>query len=165
MAVSDAAFRDVMSHWATGVTVVTTCHDGELHGMTVNSFSSLTVEPPLVLFCADRSAHTYGLVEASGVFAVNVLSAGQEELSNLFAGRYPERDADRFAGVAYRQAATGAPILRGSLGYLDCRVVARYPHGTHTIFVGAVAAAELLDAETAPLLYYHRRYRQFRDQR
>ena len=68
-----------MSHWATGVTVVTTCHDGEIHGMTVNSFSSLTVEPPLVLFCADRSAHTYGLVEASGVFAVNVLRAGQEE--------------------------------------------------------------------------------------
>ena len=129
MAVSGDAFRDVMSRWATGVTVVTTCHDDELHGMTVNSFSSLTVEPPLVLFCADQSAHTYGLVEASGVFAVNVLSAGQEELSNLFAGRYPERDADRFAGVAYRQAVTGAPILEGSLGYLDCRVVARYPQG------------------------------------
>ena len=79
MAVSGDAFRDVLSHWATGVTVVTTCHDGEIHGMTVNSFSSLTVEPPLVLFCADHSAHTYGLVEASGVFAVNVLSADQEE--------------------------------------------------------------------------------------
>ena len=165
MAVSGGAFRDVMSHWATGVTVVTTCHDGEIHGMTVNSFSSLTAEPPLVLFCADRSAHTYGLVEASGVFAVNVLSASQEELSNLFAGRYPERDADRFADVAYRQAATGAPILQGSLGYLDCRVVARYPQGTHTIFVGAVAAAELLQPEVPPLLYYHRRYRQFRDHR
>ena len=154
-----------MSHWATGVTVVTTCHDGEIHGMTVNSFSSLTAEPPLVLFCADRSAHTYGLVEASGVFAVNVLSASQEEHSNLFAGRYPERDADRFADVAYRQAATGAPILQGSLGYLDCRVVARYPQGTHTIFVGAVEAAELLQPEAHPLLYYHRRYRQFRDHR
>ena len=165
MAVSGEAFRDVMGRWATGVTVVTTCHDGEIHGMTVNSFSSLTVEPPLVLFCADRSAHTYGLVEASGVFAVNVLSAGQEELSNLFAGRYPERDADRFAGVAYRQAATRSPILQGSLGYLDCRVVARYPQGTHTIFVGAVAAAELLQPEAHPLLYYHRRYRQFRDHR
>ena len=165
MAVSGDAFRDVLSHWATGVTVVTTCHDGEIHGMTVNSFSSLTLEPPLVLFCADRSAHTYGLVEASGVFAVNVLSAGQEELSNLFAGRYPERDADRFAGVAYRQAVTRAPILQGSLGYLDCRVVARYPQGTHTIFVGAVAAAELLLPDVPPLLYYHRRYRQFRDHR
>ena len=165
MAVSGDAFRDVLSHWATGVTVVTTCHDGEIHGMTVNSFSSLTLEPPLVLFCADRSAHTYGLVEASGVFAVNVLSAGQEELSNLFAGRYPERDADRFAGVAYRQTVTGAPILQGSLGYLDCRVVARYPQGTHTIFVGAVAAAELLLPDVPPLLYYHRRYRQFRDHR
>ncbi len=165
MAVSGDAFRDVMSHWATGVTVVTTCHEGEIHGMTVNSFSSLTVEPPLVLFCADHSAHTYGLVEASGVFAVNVLSADQEELSNLFAGRYPERDADRFAGVAYRQGVTGAPILEDSLGYLDCRVVARYPQGTHTIFVGAVAAAELLQPEVPPLLYYHRRYRQFLDHR
>lgn len=163
MGVSGDAFRDVMSRWATGVTVVTSRHGEEIHGMTVNSFSSLTLEPPLVLFCADQSAHTYELVAAGGIFAVNMLHEGQDELSNVFAGRYPERDEDRFAGVSYRQAVTGAPILQESLAYLDCRVVASHPQGTHTIFVGAVEAAELLQPDARPLLYFHRRYRQFRD--
>ncbi len=161
MTVSSEVFREVMSRWASGVAVVTTRHGDEVHGMTVNSFTSLAADPPLVLICADRTTHTCELINAGGVFAVNTLREGQDELSNVFAGRYPERDADRFAGVASHTDATGAPILDDSLSYLDCRVVGAHEHATHTIFVGQVQAAGVVHPDAPPLLYYQRRYRQF----
>ena len=161
MRVSGDDFRDVLSCWSTGVTVVTSREGDEIHGMTVNSFSSLTGEPPLVLFCGDQSAHTHELVTKSGVFAVNILSEDQEEISNVFAGRNQEAEPDRFDGLSYREALTGAPIIDESLAYLDCRVIASHPQGTHTIFVGAVLVAKVLRPSGQPLLYFDRHYRQF----
>ena len=167
MTVSIDAFRAVMSRWVTGITVITS-RDGErTHGMVASSFCSVSADPPTVLFCADHRTRTYPLVQASGVFAVNVLSAAQEDTFRVFAGWKEEHAEDKFAGEPTVGAVSGAPILARSLAWLDCRVVASYPGGnTHTIFVGEVLGAGLGDGEGeregdegAPLVYSQRQVR------
>lgn len=165
MSVPIDTFRAVMSHWATGITVITARHGEATHGMVANSFCSVSADPPTVLFCADHRTRTFPLVQQSGAFAVNILAAAQEPTFRVFAGWKEERAEDKFAGEETTTAATGAPILRQSMGWLDCRVVASYPGGnTHTIFVGEVAEAgvgEAAEGEHPPLVYYHRRVRRF----
>jgi flavin reductase (DIM6/NTAB) family NADH-FMN oxidoreductase RutF len=158
MAVTGDEFRAALAHWASGVAIVTSAHGDRIHGMTVSAFSSVSLDPPLVLVCADKTSHTLGVIEAGGVFAANILSAGQQGLSNRFASK---RDEDRrFEGLAWRRGVTGAPILPGALAVLDCRVVACHDAGDHVIYVGRVEGAEVMDGE--PLLYYGGGYRGMR---
>jgi flavin reductase (DIM6/NTAB) family NADH-FMN oxidoreductase RutF len=163
MAVTIDAFRAVMSRWTTGITVITARYAERSHGMVASSFCSVSTDPATVLFCADHRTRTFPLVKASGAFAVNILSEAQEETFRVFAGWQGGQEADKFAGVETFTAVTGAPILKRSLGWLDCRVVDAFPGGrTHTIFVGEVLEAATGDGEhEAPLVYYHRKVRRF----
>ena len=156
----EALFRQVMSHFASGVTVVTTRLGDTLRGLTVNAFCSLSLEPMLVLVCIDQVAQSRHLISGSGIFAVNILSWRQQFLADRFAGRALPVD-DAFSDVPYNTAATGAPIVDGSLAWLDCRVVQSLPAGDHVIFVGEVEAAGL-DESQEPLLYYQSRFSRLR---
>jgi flavin reductase (DIM6/NTAB) family NADH-FMN oxidoreductase RutF len=155
MAIDIATFRAVMSRFATGVTVVTTCVGAERLGITVNAFCSVSLDPPLVLICVEHGSQVHDALIASGVFAVNFLSKEQENLSVCFAGHSEERFTN-FCGVTSHTIATGAPIFDDSLGFVDCRIVATYPGGDHTIILGQVEAQEAYDGE--PLLYYRSQY-------
>ncbi len=149
--------RNAMRQWATGVTVVSASAQGRRHGMTVSSFTSLSLEPPLVLVALYQESRTHALVQAAGSFGVTILARAQREISDRFAGRTPD-DADRFAGLETGTLQTGAPLLKGGLAWFDCRVEQAVPTGTHTLFVGRVVAARSFRAGE-PLLYYDRAYR------
>jgi len=156
MAIEAAEFRKVLGQFATGVTVVTTVHEGVAQGMTVSSFTAVSLEPPLVLFCADKRARTGVAVGAAGVFTVSVLRESQRRLSDLFAGA--GTDAEREAELARgRRAATGCPILEGALGHVDCKVLQAHDAGDHQIYVGEVVDARVGEVG-APLLYYRGTY-------
>ncbi len=139
MAIEIEFFRQVMGRFATGVTVVTTRSRERLAGLTVNAFCSVSLNPPLILICVDLTCTTYPVIHESGVFAVNVLTDKQEELSRCFASASAERYED-FCHASYHVAATGAPIIDDTLAFLDARVVAEYPGGDHVIFLGQVVA-------------------------
>lgn len=158
MAIDPEILRTVMRHWTTGVTVLTARDGAQAHGMTVNSFTSVSLDPPLVLVSLERNTRTHAFVERSQAFAVSILGAHQAALSDHFAGRHTET-ADRLAGLPVDTALTGAPILRDNIGYLDCRVVAAHPAGTHTLFIAEVVAAQSISDEASPLVYFNRDYR------
>lgn len=160
MAIDAARFRAVCGRFATGVTVVTATVDGTAYGMTANAFSSVSLDPPLVLICVDRRAAFHDRVAGAGAFCVNLLAARQREISDRFAGRQPGV-TDRFAGLTWRAGVTGAPILDGGLGYLDCRLWATYDGGDHSIYVAEVLDAAIADGPDAdaPLLFFASRYR------
>ena len=151
-------YRRTLGTFATGVTVVTFSHEGTDHGITVNSFASLSLDPPLVLWNCDVSASSHDLLPEAGHYAVNVLSVEQEWLSNRFAGEHKEMD-DPFHDVDVTRAETGAPILDGSLSYVDCTVEETYDGGDHTILVGRVEDLGVLDADAEPLVFYEGQYR------
>ncbi len=155
MAVDPRQFRSVMGRFATGVTVVTTCQGGERLGITVNAFCSVSLDPPLVLVCIERTSRVQDVQLQSGVFADNFLSKQQDRLSTCFAGNSERRYRD-FCGATSHSAATGAPILDGCIGYVDCRIVESYSGGDLSIVVGWVEA--LGQSEGEPLLYYRSRY-------
>ena len=148
-------FRGVLASWASGVSVVTSCVDDRVHGMTVSAFCSVSLDPPLVLICADKASNTLGLIDTSRVFCVNLLATGQDALSNLFASKKDEER--RFEGLSCSTGATGCPHIPGALATLDCRVVNAVDAGDHVIYVGQVEAAHTTDA--TPLLYFRGRYR------
>lgn len=154
MAVSVEAFKAAMSAWATGVTVVTSRHGDRIHGMTVSDFCGVSLDPPLVLVCADKSSNTLELIEKARLFAVNVLAADQDALSDRFASRKDEHR--RFEGLDWRELETGAPILPGAVASFDCRLEAAHDAGDHVIYVGRVAEVAVRDA--APLVYFGGRY-------
>lgn len=155
MPIDDAQFKLAMSHFASGVTVVTTEHDGTLYGMTVASFASLSLRPPLVLVCIEKNVKSHDAIAAAGKFGVNILSSLQAEVSGRFASKQVE---DRFAGVAHRAGAgLGVPLLDGAICSLECRVYAQLPGGDHSIFVGEVSSMQTGDGE--PLVYYRSGYR------
>ena len=157
MTTDPESLRTILRQWASGVTVVTSADGDELHGMTVSSFASASLEPPLVLICLERSTRTHELVSRTGVFAISILSTDQQDISDLFAGRIPD-EGDRLANVPYRLAPTGSPVIEGCLGFLDCTLVAHHEAGTHSVFVGEVEAGELLE-QGQPLIYFDRDYR------
>ena len=169
MPVDPEMLRAVMRHWPTGVAILTSRHGAQSHGMTVNSFTSISLEPPLVLACVERSVRTHGLIEQSGVMAISFLRDGQDWISDRFAGRDTEKK-DRFEGLRTYTAVTGAPILADNLGHLDCVVIGAHAAGDHTIFVAEVVSAAVGSAwATAggdghehgglgPLLYFDRGY-------
>jgi len=161
MTVEAEVLRKTMRNWATGVTVVSSNHGGEQHGMTVNSFTSLALSPPLVMVSLEKGTRTHGLVQQERAFAVTILASDQREISDRFAGRESEQ-SDRFARLESFTLTSGCPLLVGGLAFFDCRVAATYSAGTHTIFIGEVLAAESNpDAKSLkPLLYYDQDYRQ-----
>ena len=139
MTIEKDFFRQVMGQFTTGVTVVTTrSHEG-LAGLTVNSFTSVSLDPPLVLICVDLYSTALPFFRASGNFAVNVLTSEQEALSRCFATISAER-YEHFCYASYHNASTGSPILDGALAFIDSRIVAEYPGGDHVIFVAHVVA-------------------------
>lgn len=158
---SPEAVRAVLAHRAAGVAVVTARLDDELHGLTVSAWCSVSLTPPLVLACVEQVTSTHALIAASGAFAVTMLARAQEFLADRFAGRAIPV-GPTFAGVPYRTAVTGAPLLEGGIGWLDCRVAAMYPAGTHSIVLGeVVACGQAAAAGTmAPLLSLRRAYTQ-----
>lgn len=143
-------FRAVAGRFATGVTVVTSLDEvGDPHGLTANSFTSVSLDPPLVLVCVDRSSHSHDRILGSGFFAVNVLAAEDDGLAERF-WRW-DRDR-RFEGLAWRTEETGAPVLDAALAWLDCRVVDRHGAGDHTIIIGRVEGCDQREGE--PLLFW-----------
>lgn len=156
MTLDPEQLRHAMRAWTTGVTVVTAAHAGQRYGMTVNSFTSISLEPPLISVALRKLTHTHELVEKSGEFAVTILSVGQSQLSDRFAGRHPEVK-DRFEGVETETLAITAPLLTGGLAYFNCRVVNAVPVGENTLFVAEVIAARG-EGEGDPLAYHNRNY-------
>lgn len=139
MALDIAFFRRVMGQFTTGVTIVTTRSQEGIAGLTVNSFTSVSLNPMLVLVCVDQRSQSLPFFRAGGVFAVNILSAEQEALSNCFSSSSEER-YNYFCHARHHVAATGAPILEDTLGFVDARISAEYPGGDHVMFLGQVEA-------------------------
>ena len=158
MALSAAELRTVFGQFATGITVVTTRHEGVPQGMTANSFTSVSLDPPLVLFCADKRARSGMVVGVAGCFAINVLAEHQRHLSDLFAGKGTDDERSALLVEIGQTAVTGAPVLPGSLGWLDCRLERAIDAGDHVLFLGEVVAAAAGDP-ASPLLYFRSRYR------
>lgn len=156
MTLDSEQLRRAMRAWTTGVTVVTAKHNDQQYGMTVNSFTSISLEPPLVSVALRQLTHTHELVEKSGEFAVTILSADQRELSDRFAGKLQEIK-DRFAGVATETLVFDIPLLKGGIAYFNCRVVNSMLVGENTLFVAEVIAVRG-DGEGDPLVYHNRVY-------
>jgi len=150
MPVDDALFKAALSHFASGVTVVTTELDGAPYGMTVASFASLSLRPPLVLICIEKSVKTHDAIAASKKFGVSILDRSQQDIS----GRFASKSDDKFSGVDVVQRSV--PLIGGALTTIECNVTEQLPGGDHTIFVGEVVAVET--REGAPLVYYRGAY-------
>lgn len=157
MAVTAMEFRRALGNFATGVCVVT-CRIGErTHGITVNTLTSVSLDPPLVLICVDQKAIAHTLIPEAEYFAVNVLSERQRELSDYFAYRLALDPVHELKDVPHHAGTTGAPLVDGALTHLECRLAARYPGGDHTIFLAEVLRVEVI-AEDAPLLFHRGKY-------
>ncbi|MEJ5369075.1 MAG: flavin reductase family protein [Bryobacteraceae bacterium] len=152
--VSEAEFRRACGAFATGVAVATvTGRDGKPHGLTVNSFTSVSLDPPLVLVCIGHKAATHGPFSTALAFAVNILDESQRELSERFASSHPRR----FEGVAWKTGEAGAPVLEEALAVLECEAWRKMDAGDHTIVVGLVKRTRARDGR--PLLYFGGKYR------
>jgi len=149
--------RRAMRHWVTGVSVVTSRLGEMAHGMTVNSFVSISLDPPVVAVTMKMTARTHQLVNESGIFAVTVLSLAQLPLAELFAGRSDEH-GDRFTGLETFILVTGAPLLAGGIAFLDCRVIYRHPLERSTLFLGEVLAVQSVAEDVSPLVYHNRKF-------
>jgi flavin reductase (DIM6/NTAB) family NADH-FMN oxidoreductase RutF len=151
MSVDGDTFRTVMGNFATGVTVMTL---PEPHGMTANAVSSVSLDPPLVLVCVDHDTECYELLEGgTDAYCLNILAEDQRDLGEYYADML-DLETDPFEDRRTTTAETGAPVFENAIGFLDCRAEAAHEAGDHTIYVGRVEAAELLDAEADPLLFF-----------
>lgn len=157
MPIDSEAYRDVLRHFPSGVTVVTIAAAGEIHGLTVSAFASVSPQPPLVMIAIDHRHKGYEMLETTGAtFAVNILGHDQMSLSNRFAWL---KDEDRFAEGEWLTAVTGAPILADALAWLDCHIHSRFVAGTHTVYIGEVQASGVPRPGDEPLVYWNRGYR------
>lgn len=156
MPVDEAQFKLALSHFASGVTVVTTEHEGRPYGMTVASFASLSLRPPLVLICVERAVKTHDAIIAARKFGVSILGAAQADISSRFASRAD----DKFSGIKLRRGTLGLPLIEGALTTIECSLHDQLPGGDHSIFVGEVVHSET--GEGVPLLYFRSAYREMR---
>lgn len=156
MTLDSENLRAAMRAWSAGVTVVTAVHEGAKHGMTVNSFTSISLDPALVTISLQQSTRTHELVSKSRAFGLTILSAEQANISDLFAGRVPEIE-DRFSDLQTEVLVTGSPLIVGGLAWLDCRVVQTFDAGMNTLFIAEVLAARST-GEGQPLIYHNRKY-------
>ena len=146
-------FRRTLGCFATGVTVITAVDgEGNPRGLTANAFSSLSLDPTLILVCVDHRSDTFPVIGQASAFAVNILGEDQRELSQRFAGK----GADKFSGVPYRPGDTGAPIIDGALAVLECLVESAHEAGDHTIFIGNVQHVQ--HGGGKPLLFFRGNY-------
>ena len=152
----DQDFKNALSRWASGVSVVTTRDHGLCYGLTVSSFSSLSLDPPLVLVCIDNRNRLASMVASSGVFCVSILERQQEQVSNYFASRGRE-PVEEITEVSCTQLEDGVPAVDGALATLSCDLHEAVDGGDHTILIGRVK--NLSVGEGVPLLYYARAYR------
>ncbi len=156
LAPDPAAVRTVLGHFATGVAIITALDGDEPVGMACNSFTSVSLEPQLVLFCAAKSSTTWPHIQAAQKWAANILSEESEEVCRLFA----QKGADRFAHIAYSTGRTGAPVLDAAIAFVDCETVAEHDAGDHLIVVGRVLELGYAP-EGKPLLFYRGGYGRF----
>jgi flavin reductase (DIM6/NTAB) family NADH-FMN oxidoreductase RutF len=154
MSMEPESYRHILSRLPTGVTVVAAIEPGgEPRGLTASAVTALSLDPPLVLACVDRAADTHDCIERAGAFAVSILGDEDEPVARRFA---ESPGGAKFEGVAYREEVTGAPVLVGALGWMDCRVWATYDGGDHSIFVGEVVAG--FAGSGYPLVYFRGEY-------
>jgi flavin reductase (DIM6/NTAB) family NADH-FMN oxidoreductase RutF len=159
MPIEKNELRRIMGHFATGVTIITSIRStGELHGLTANAFTSVSLVPPLLLICVDKKAESYPCFDESKIFTMNILSTDQEALSRKFA----VSGGNKFEGVSYRIGANGAPILDGTLAYIECKVAGVMDAGDHTIYLGEIQQAET-PQEGKPLMFFRGGYRSLGD--
>ncbi|MGD8603250.1 MAG: flavin reductase family protein [Anaerolineales bacterium] len=151
------SLRLAMRRWSSGITIVTAQHDGHRHGMTVSSFTSVSLQPPIVLVCIDRAARTHDLIQNSGQFAACILHRDQQQLSDRFAGRLADV-SDRFEGIDVETTPSGLSVPAGYLACMDCRLVASHMLSRSTVFLAEVDWVKL-GPEGPPLLYYNQNYR------
>jgi flavin reductase (DIM6/NTAB) family NADH-FMN oxidoreductase RutF len=160
MAVTQAEFRQALGSFATGVTVITVDYEGEVHGMTANAFSSVSLDPPLVLVCVDHRARTHAHLHAKKRFGVNVLAEDQRMISEYYARVAQDHgQAEREAGARFDRTAHGTPVLNGALAYLECRLHTAQGAGDHTIFIAEVEEVVVRGGD--PLLYHRGEDRAF----
>jgi flavin reductase (DIM6/NTAB) family NADH-FMN oxidoreductase RutF len=149
VAISSDEFKQALATRAGGVAIVTSRAGDQIHGMTVTDWAGVSVEPPLALVCADKKSNTLGVIDAGACFAINVLAAGLEDVSNRFASK---KDEDkRFEGLAYQSGATGAPLLDHAVTCLDCRLVTKHEAGDHWVLIGEIEQSIVRGGE--PLVY------------
>ena len=154
--IDGALYRQVMGHFLTGVTVITATHEGTPVGLAASSFTSVSMDPPLVLFCAGKSSSTWAHIHEAGSYCVNVLAASHEHLSRTFSSKVD----DKFAGVGWHPGASGSPVLEDALAWIDCRIEAEHDAGDHVIVVGRVLGLGNRDGEL-PLAYFRGGYGNF----
>jgi flavin reductase (DIM6/NTAB) family NADH-FMN oxidoreductase RutF len=157
MNMDDRQFRSAMGKFATGVTVITTEVEGEIHGMTANAFMSVSLDPKLVVVSIGEKAKILNKIKESQIFTVNILAADQQELSMIFAGQLKEQKEVDFVRL------DGKPVLAGAVAQIACEVSAEHVEGDHTLFIGKVTDIHLEDAE--PLIFYSGRYRSLTEEK
>lgn len=156
MTIDGASFRHALGHFTSGVTVVTMAHDSERSGLTVSAFSSLSLDPPLILVCIDKQSTTLDLVRQAKAFGVNILGQGQEHISNHFASKL----ADKLESIPHRAGVLGSPLLHDAHATLECKLNDELDGGDHIILIGEVMEATV-DESKEPLVYYKGNYGQF----
>jgi flavin reductase (DIM6/NTAB) family NADH-FMN oxidoreductase RutF len=149
-------FRHVLGHFATGVAVITAAGPSGPAAMLVSSFTSVSLEPPLVAFLPDKSSTSWPAIRAAGSFCVNILSAGQQDLCAQFA----RKGGDKFAGVQWHPAPSGAPVLEGVMAWIDCELTQTFESGDHFIAIGRVLQLEAADFGAAPLVFFQGGFQQ-----
>jgi 3-hydroxy-9,10-secoandrosta-1,3,5(10)-triene-9,17-dione monooxygenase reductase component len=159
MSIDPSEYRRVLGHFPTGVTVVTGADDDGAVGMTIGSFASVSLEPPLVMFCPGNDSTTWQRIKETGAFCVNVLGDDQKDTCGLFAGKAE----DKFAGIDWTTDATGSPVIPGSIAWIDCDIHDVHDGGDHAIVVGLVKSLRTVDGADprGPLLFFQGGYGQF----
>ncbi len=157
MSLTASDFRKAMGCFATGVTVITVDQDGEVHGMTANAFTAVSLDPVLVLVCVDHRARTHAQLHARKRFGVNVLRHDQQTISEYYARSAETHQHPEAAGARFDRTAQGTPVLQGALAYLGVPLALDQAAGDHTIFIAEVEEVVVRDGE--PLLYFRSQYR------
>jgi flavin reductase (DIM6/NTAB) family NADH-FMN oxidoreductase RutF len=157
MSLTAIDFRKAMGCFATGVTIITVDQDGEIHGMTANAFTAVSLDPVLVLVCVDHRARTHSHLHARKRFGVNVLRKDQQAISDYYARSAETHQHAEEAGARFDRTAHNTPVLQGALAYLECRLHSAQAAGDHTIFIAEVEDVQVHDGE--PLLYFRSEYR------
>ncbi|MEC7828559.1 MAG: flavin reductase family protein [Actinomycetota bacterium] len=154
--IDSGVFRNVLGHFPTGVTAVTAVNDGKPVGMAIGSFTSVSLEPPLVAFLPGKESGSWKEIRESGSFCVNVMGQDQMEVCGVMASRAE----DKFADVEWSPAGSGSPIISGSIAYIDCDIEMVHDGGDHDIVVGRVLELEVLDSKS-PLVFFQGNYGTF----
>ena len=153
---SSENLKEVMRNWTTGVSIVSSAFKGKIHGMTVNSFTSISIDPPMVVVTLAKNTRTHDLVQDSGKFGVSLLSENQSGLSDKFAGRVPVADENRFEGIDVFYFKSDIPFIAGGLAWVECEVVQSFELAASTMFLGQVTASK--SAGGKPLVYHNQAY-------